>query len=142
MESELFEVKSLYNSLCPGNGLSFPCKGIWKVKAPLKVAFFTWTAALGKILTLDNLRCCQVLVVEWCYMCKKIGISVDHMLLHCEYACEWSFVFCLFGVQWVMPSRLTCLLVGGGVLRQPAWVLCYLECCSCVSYVDFMERNN
>ncbi len=30
---------------------------------------------------------------------------MDHLLLPCEYACElWSFVFCLFRVQWVMPA--------------------------------------
>lgn len=27
-----------------------------------KVAFFTWTPALGKILTLDNLRQCRAVV--------------------------------------------------------------------------------
>jgi hypothetical protein len=35
---------------------SFMWKSIWKVKVPPRVAFFVWTATLGKILTLDNLR--------------------------------------------------------------------------------------
>ena len=30
-------------------------KSIWKVKVPTKVAFFAWIAALGNILTIDNL---------------------------------------------------------------------------------------
>jgi hypothetical protein len=30
-----------------------------------------WTTALGKILTLDNLRKINVIVVDWCLMCKK-----------------------------------------------------------------------
>jgi hypothetical protein len=32
--------------------------------------FFAWSAALGKILTLDNLRKMHVVVVDWC-VCAK-----------------------------------------------------------------------
>jgi len=31
-------------------------ESIWKVRAPLKVTFYTWIAMLGKILMTDNLR--------------------------------------------------------------------------------------
>jgi hypothetical protein len=51
----LFEVKSYYEVLNRKDGPSFPWKSIWRVKAPAIVAFFVWTAALGKILTHDNL---------------------------------------------------------------------------------------
>jgi hypothetical protein len=45
-------------------------------------------------------------------MCEKAGEMVFHLLLHCEYTQElWSFVFCLFWVQWVMPSRFIDLLM-------------------------------
>jgi hypothetical protein len=40
--------------------------------------FFMWTAALGKILTLNNLGKRNVVVVEWYYMCKKSGEPIDH----------------------------------------------------------------
>jgi len=53
---------------------------------PLKVAFFAWTAAHGKILTLDNLKKKRVIVIDRCCMCKMNGESVDHLLLHCELA--------------------------------------------------------
>ena len=70
------------------------------------MAFFTWTAALGKILTADNLRRRGIPVVSWCCMCKADGETVDHLLLHCPYAKElWDMVFGLFGIQWVMPKR-------------------------------------
>jgi hypothetical protein len=36
-----------------------------------RVDFFVWSAALGKILMLDNLRMMNVVVVEWCCMYKK-----------------------------------------------------------------------
>jgi hypothetical protein len=53
---------------------SFPWNSIWKVKAPLKMAFFVWTTALS--------------------MCKKCGKSIDHLLLHCEVARElWAACF-------------------------------------------------
>ena len=85
-KSGLFEVKSLYNALCSGIVRSFPWKSIWRVKDPLKVVSFTWTTALGKILILDNFNPHQVVVVEWCFLCKKAWESVDHLLLHYEYA--------------------------------------------------------
>lgn len=38
-----------------GTAAMFPWKSIWKAKVPSKVAFFAWSAALRKILTIDNL---------------------------------------------------------------------------------------
>jgi hypothetical protein len=61
-------------------------KSIWQSKVPLRVAFFAWSAALGKILTMDNLRKQNLIVVDWCCMCKKSGKTIDHLLLHCEVA--------------------------------------------------------
>ena len=53
---------------------------------------------------LDNLRKKNVMVVEWCCMYKKIGESIDHLLIHCEVAKElWSSILKLFGMDWVMP---------------------------------------
>ena len=75
------------------------------------MAFFVWTAALGKILTTDNLRRCGIIVVNWCCMCKADGESVDHLLLHCPYAKElWDMIFGLFGLQWVMPKTVLDLM--------------------------------
>ena len=51
-----FEVKSFYRALSAQGPISFPWKSIWRSKAPPRVAFFAWTAAQGKILTLDNIR--------------------------------------------------------------------------------------
>jgi hypothetical protein len=54
-------------------------------------------------LTLDDLRKINVIVVEWCYTCKKSEESIDHLLIHCEVARDlWSSLFQLFGVAWVM----------------------------------------
>jgi hypothetical protein len=58
------------------------------VKAPLQVAIFVWIAALGKVLTLNNSRKRNVVVVEWCCMCKNSGESINHLLICCEVARE------------------------------------------------------
>ena len=81
---------------------------------------------------MDNLR-------KWCCLCKSNGESPDHLLLHCSFAQElWTFVFCLFGISWVMPLRVLDLLsswrgnlgksssavVWGAVPHCVMWVLC------------------
>lgn len=106
--NRIFEVKSFYKVLFIGGSIfSFPWGSIWKVHVPTKVAFFAWTSALGKILTIDNLCHRNIIIVDWCCMSKQHGESVDHLLLHCIMPSGlWSLVFCLFGVQWVMPQRV------------------------------------
>ena len=80
------------------------------VKAP-KLAFFTWTVAKGRILTLDNLRRRNICVVNRCCMCKNDWESADHLLIHCPFASDlWSFVFSLFGISWSMLNQVVELL--------------------------------
>jgi hypothetical protein len=81
-----FEVKSYYKILSSPIQSSFPWKSIWKVNVPPRVAFFVWTATLGKTLTLDNLRKRNIIVMDWCSMCKTAGESIDHLFLHCMVA--------------------------------------------------------
>ena len=39
------------------------------------------------------------ILLDWCYMCKRSGESVDYLLLHCSLPHEfWFMVFGLFGV--------------------------------------------
>jgi len=54
------------------------------IEVLLKVAFFVWSAALGKIPTIDNLRKRRVIVVDRSCMCKRNRESVNPLLLHCE----------------------------------------------------------
>ena len=51
---------------------------------------------------MDNLRKQHVIVVDWCFMCKKSGEFVDH-LLHCEIA---SAINSRVGLAWVMSGRV------------------------------------
>jgi exonuclease III len=139
----LFEVKSFYKILSNSHAEVFPWKSIWRCKVPKRVAFFGWNAALGKILTHDNLRKRNIVVVEWCCLCKKNGESVDHLLLHCEVATYlWHSVFTLFGMEWVMPEKVIDLFscwnqVGGKDLSRDIWRMAPL----CVIWCIWRERN-
>jgi hypothetical protein len=88
-----FEVKSYNQVLSTPVWYTFSWKSIWKVKVLLKVAFFVWMETLGKMLTKDNLRKMNIIIIEWCCMCKTCGVSIDHLILHCEVATEmWSML--------------------------------------------------
>jgi hypothetical protein len=82
-------------------------------------------------------------VIEWCCMCKKKGESIDHLLLHCDTARElWSFMFSLFGIEWVMPQSVLGLLTTWGAsqghgLAKNVWRLVP----HCVLWSIWRERN-
>jgi hypothetical protein len=110
-KSGLFEVRSFYGLLSGRSNIQFPWKSVWKPKIPSKVAFFMWLLAHDKNLTIDNLRRRRLYVVEWCFMCKRDSETGAHLFLHCAYAWElWSLVFCIFGIQWTIPSTVSNLL--------------------------------
>ena len=70
----------------------------------MRVAFFAWSVALGKILTMDTLRKRHVIVIDRCCLYKKKGESVNCFLLHCEVArALLDDLFTQFELSWVMP---------------------------------------
>ena len=65
---------------------------------PSKINFFVWTAVLGKVLTIDNLRKRRLMLIDWCCMCKASGESIDHLFLRCPIARDlWSLAFSEIG---------------------------------------------
>jgi hypothetical protein len=138
-----FDVRSFYKALVCKDTVSFPWKSIWRTKVPLKVAFFGWSAAQGKILTLDNLRKRQVTVVNRCCLCKRDGESVDHLLIHCDIAqALWTALFSRFGLSWVMPLRVVdlfaCWWTGGRSRNAVVWKMVP----SCLMWCLWRERND
>ena len=95
--------------LYPLTVVSFPWKMMWQSKVSQRVVFlffFSCFASLDKITT-DIFQKKQIIVVDWCYVCKRCGELVDHFLLHSPIAYElWSSVFCLLGIYCIMPHKV------------------------------------
>ena len=65
LQSGLFKVKSFFTPWLVMKVGTFPWKSVWRTQAPPRVVFFfAWSAALGKILTLDNLRKQHVIMMN------------------------------------------------------------------------------
>jgi hypothetical protein len=137
-----FEVKSFYSILNSSISFHFPWKSIWRTKAPPRVAFFVWSAALGKILTLDNLKRRNIVLVNRCGMCKKEEESIDHLLLHCERAqFLWNAFFSRFGLAWVMPRRVVDLLHCWWSVGRPRSAAVWKMVPLCIMWCLWVERN-
>ncbi|GMQ01564.1 hypothetical protein CsSME_00048157 [Camellia sinensis var. sinensis] len=110
-------------------GWVFPWKSVWVPEIPTKVAFFMWTVALGRNLTLDNLMRRGHILVYRCCMCCADAESVNHLFLHCSVASRlWGFVCSLFGLAWVQPQGVSAFLwawrgVRLGRRQRRAWLL-------------------
>ena len=120
----------------------FPWKSIWRTKAPSRVAFFSWSAALGKSLTLDNVRKRGIVVINRCCMCEADGESVDHLFLHCGVARKlWEVIFSHFNLSWVMPrsvmERFASWWAGGRTSSAVVWKMAPL----CLLWCLWKERN-
>ena len=116
---------------------------MWKPKIPKRVAFFLWTAAHNRILTLDNLMLRDRIVVNRCCMCCGDGESMDHLLLHCPVTHSlWSFMLQAFGVRWVMPRMmaglLSCWHQWLGKHNSNIWNLIP----GCLMWIVWLERNH
>jgi hypothetical protein len=82
------------------------------------VAFFAWSSALGKILTMDNLRKKHVIVIDRCCLCKRNRESVDHLLLHCKVHVLYGMISSVtLGCHGLcLIKQLICLLASGRVV--------------------------
>jgi hypothetical protein len=135
-------VRSFYNEIIAKDACPFPWKSIWRIKAPPRVAFFVWSAALGKILMQDNLRKKNMVVINRCGMCKRDEETVDHLLLHCECAqLLWNAFFNRFDLAWSMPrgvvNLLQCWWSGGRPRNAVVWKMVP----HCIMWCIWSERN-
>lgn len=82
----LYTVKSAYNTMMDRPAPKNTTVQIWKIKAPTRVAIFTWLMLRNRILTIDNLRKREWCLVNRCHMCKREEESVNHLFGECNYA--------------------------------------------------------
>jgi hypothetical protein len=115
---------------------------VWRTQASSRAVFISWSAALGKILTVDNLRKRNIIIVDRCCLCKRDGETVDHLLLHCDVASTlWFHVFAQFGMSWVMPRRFidlfACWWKFGRLRSAMFWKMVPI----CIFWCVWNERN-
>jgi hypothetical protein len=82
-----FSVGSYFRCFSETVEASFLGKSFGNLGCARVTFFLVWIAALGKILTIDNLHQRHIVVLDWCCVCKCDGEFVDHLLLHCLVAC-------------------------------------------------------
>lgn len=81
--------------------LLFPWKIVWKFLAPCRVAFLAWEVVNEAILTSDSLRRRRKIYVNWCFMYKGNGESINHLMIHSPVVTElWNLVFGLLNLSW------------------------------------------
>lgn len=107
-----FTSKSFFLALSNPSSIesSLPHRKIWKLAVLPRVKAFSWTAALGRINTMDMLqrrRPFMPLSSHWCALCHMDGESVHHIFLHCSFTHKvWIHFISRIGVYWVMPKKL------------------------------------
>ena len=91
------------------------------------MAFFTWEASWGKVLTLDQLQKRRYFLANRCFLCLFEVETVDHLLLHCaKTRVLWNLLFFLFGVSWILSYLVKETLLGWhgsfvGKAHKKAW---------------------
>ena len=102
-----FRVKEAYSLLAKYDDTGFPSRSIWVARMPTKVAFFSWEATWGKVLTLDRLQRRGLQLPNRCFLCGCEEESVNHILIHCTVVrALWDIVFGLVDVKWVFPETV------------------------------------
>ena len=86
----------------------------------------------------------NLLILDWCCMCKRNGESVDHLLILCSIAFDlWSMMFTLFGIHWVMPKTMVDLLAcWQGKLGRHRNSAIWMAVPHCLMWCIWGERNN
>lgn len=139
---KIISVHSFYKILTQSLNNHFPWKKIWKTKAPPRVAFFVWTTSLRKISTMESLRKCGVIIVDWC-CCVKKWLTVDHFLFYCEVASMlWEDIHTSrVGVGYAYNDGWAFGMLGklGGILLISAmWKMIPI----CILWCIWQERND
>jgi hypothetical protein len=102
------------NSSVLGCDVGFPFfwKNVWRTKVSLRAPFFSWSVALEKILTMDNLRKRHIIVVDCIIHVKGIESpwTIFYFIVRLPVPCG-MFSSIDLGCPGVMPRRVINLYV-------------------------------
>lgn len=82
---------------------------VWKGLVPPRIEFFAWLACHGKLNTRSKLAKLHIIPPshDLCPLCNEKSESVNHLLLHCNYAWRvWCWWMKLWDVTWASPPSL------------------------------------
>ena len=107
VKAKSFSVKVMYKGYDISPAFDFPYCLIWILVIPLKIGIFTWEAAWGKVLTLDNLKRRGMAFANRCFLCEEDEETIDHLLIHCKSAkMLWDLFLSIIGISWVFPHSV------------------------------------
>ena len=121
----------------------FTVLSIWNPLVPLKVDFFAWEAAWGKVLTLDQLKRRGRPVANRCYLRENKEETIEHLLVHCQHARTlWEIILEIVGIEWVFPFSVRHALLSWqgaqvGKKRKKVWRAAPL----CLFWTIWRERK-
>ena len=128
VKAKSFSVKAMHKGYDIFPAFDFPYRSIWNSVVPPKIDIFTWEAAWGKVVTLDNLKRRGMAFANKCFLCEEDEETINHLLIHCRSAkMLWDLLLSIVGISWVFPlSVLHTLLAWQGVAvgkkRKKIWI--------------------
>ena len=143
VKEKSFSVKVMYKGYDISPAFDFPYRLIWNPVVPPKIGIFTWEAAWGKVLSLDNLKCRGMAFANRCFLCEEDEETIDHLLIHCKSEkMLWDLFLSIVGISWVFPLPvLHTLLAWQGVAvekkRKKIWTAAPL----CLFWTLWCARN-
>ncbi len=105
------------------------------------MSFFLWTAALGKVLTSDNLRKRWLVVLDWCGMCRQVEKPLTICFSTAQWRKNYGFSFLYVWVDWVMPRTVMGLLFCWPRLSKRAVGSIWCMIPHCIMWSLWRERN-
>ena len=106
-KAKSFSVKAMYKGYDITPAFDFPYRLIWNSVVPPKFGVFTWEAAWGKVLTMDNLKRRGMAVANRCFLCEEDEETINHLLIHCRSAkMLWDLLLSIGGFSWVFPRSV------------------------------------
>ena len=125
-------MKIIYRVLDLSLVVAFLSRSIWNPVILPKIGLFAWEASWGKVLTLDQLKCCGRVLANRCFLCEENEETIDHLLVHCKKArMLWDLFLSIVGTSWVLlgsviQTLISCQGALVGKKQKNMWLVAHL----------------